>query len=172
MSLTSISFTVRNKGGKLGGQTIEHSVAEFDWPTFKNTPNAEAFVKKAYYAAAQKLVRDLHEGKNQTEDHHLHSMESLVARSLKFTRDEIIEWCDSRDWTRAKFTTEPEKAIASLKEYLPNLSSSDFAFPERLRTRAAEIVAEVADSRADPVADYLFVKLSQEQKKDDLLELL
>lgn len=172
MSLTSIRFTVRNKGGKLGGQTLEHSIAEFDWPTFKNTPNAEAFVKKAYYAAAQKHVRELHEGKNQTEDHHLQSMESLIARSLNFTREEIIEWCDSRDWTRARFTTEPEKAVALLKEYLPKLSSSDFGFPEKLRTRAAEIVAEVADSKADPVADYLFVKLSQEQKNDELFDLL
>lgn len=172
MPLTFIRFTVRNKGGKLGGQTLEHAVAEFDWPTFKNTPNAEEFVKKSYYAAAQKLVRELHEGKNRTEDHHLHSMESLIARSLKFTREEIIEWCDSRNWALATFTTDPEKAIALLKEYLPNLSSSDFGFPEQLRSRAAEVVAEVADSKADPLADYLFVKLSQEQKKENLLELL
>jgi hypothetical protein len=71
MPLTSIRFTVRNKGGKLGGQTLQHDVAEFNWQQFKNTSNAEAFVKKAYIAAAQKLVRDIHEGKNQTEVHHL-----------------------------------------------------------------------------------------------------
>jgi hypothetical protein len=165
MSLTSIRFRVRNKGGKFAGQILEHSVADFDWAAFKNTPNAEAFAKKAYAAAAQKLVRELYEGKNQTDDRHLQSMESLIARSLKFTRDEIVDWCDSRDWRRAKFTIPAEKAIKTLKEHLPNLSSDDFGFPENLRIRAAEIVAEVADSKSDPVADYLFVKLSQEQRK-------
>ncbi len=167
MSLTPIRFTVRKKGGALSGQPIEHQVAEFDWGVFKNTPNAEGFVRKAYYAAAQKLVRELYERKNQTEEHHLQSMESLIARSLKFTREEIEEWCECRDWTRAKFKTDAEKAICRLKEHLPGLSSSEYAFPNNLRTRAAEIVAEVADSKSDPVADYLFVKLSQEQKYND-----
>jgi hypothetical protein len=172
MPFTPIRFTVRRKGGALGGQTLEHQVAEFDWPAFKNTPNAEAFVKKAYFAAAQKLIRELHEGKSQTEEHHLQTMESLVARSLKFTREEIEEWCESRDWSTAKFTVEPSKAVRLLKEHLPNLSSSEATFPEHLRQRAAEVVAEVADSKSDPVADYLFVKLSQEQKKDTSFDLL
>ena len=171
MPLTSIRFTVRNKGGKLGGQTLEHSVAEFDWQAFKNMPNAEVFVKKAYYATAQKLIRELHEGKNQTEDHHLQSMESLIAKSLKFTRDEIVEWCKNRDWTKVKFASAPEKAIGMLKENLPNLSSSEVAFLEHLRAMAADIVAKVADLQVDPVANYLFVKLSQEQKQDYMLNL-
>lgn len=172
MSINSIRFTVRKRGGRLGGQTIEQAVAAFDWAAFKNTANAEAFAKKAYYAAAQKLARELAEGKNQTEAHHLQTMESLIARSLKFTKEEINEWCEIRDWDRAKFTTEREKGIRFLKENLPSLSSSEFAFPERLRKRAAEIVAEVADSSADPIADYLFVKLSQEQQKSSILDLL
>ena len=83
MSLTPIRFTVRKKGGVLSGKPIEHQVAEFDWGMFKNTPNAETFVRKAYYAAAQKLVRELYEGKSQTEEHHLKSMESLIARGCK-----------------------------------------------------------------------------------------
>lgn len=172
MTLTTIRFTVRKKGGKLSGQTLEHQVAEFDWQTFKNTPNAEVFVKKAYYAAAQKLVREIHEGNMQTGGHHLQSMESLIARSLKFTRDEIAEWCDSRDWGCAKFKVEPEKGIAVLKELLPGLSSSEFRFPKEIRSRAAEIVAEVADIKADPVANYLFVKLTQDQKEDSLADRL
>ena len=169
MSSTPIRFTVRDKGGALGGQTLEHEVADFDWASFKNTPNAEAFVRKAYFAAAKKLVRELHEGKNQTEEHHLQSMDSLIARSLKFSREELVEWCESRDWSRASFKVEPQKAIQLLKEHLPGLSSSELAFPEHLRLRAAEIVAEVADSKSDPIADYLFVKLSQEQKPQDML---
>jgi len=172
MPLTPIRFTVRRKGGALSGQTIEHAVADFDWALFKNLPNAEVFVKKAYFSAAQRLVREIHEGKSQSEEHHLQSMESLVARSLKFTKDEIADWCESRDWTKASFKAEPDKSIRLLTEHLPALSSSEFSFPQHLRTRAAEIVAEVADSKADPIADYLFVKLSQEQKKQDLLLLL
>jgi hypothetical protein len=105
-------------------------------------------------------------GKSQTEEHHLQSMESLIARSLKFTREEIEAWCESRDWSRAPFKVEASKGIRTLREHLPNLSSSEFTFPERLRSRAAEIVAAIADPKADPVADFLFVKLSQEQKKE------
>ena len=52
MALTTIRFTVRKKGGALAGQTLEQKIAEFDWEGFKNTPNAEAFAKKAYYVAA------------------------------------------------------------------------------------------------------------------------
>ena len=169
MALSPVRFTVRKKCGSLGGQTLEGQVAEFNWELFKNTPNAAEFVRKAYFAAAQKLIRDIHENKNQTEEHHLQSIESLIARSLKFTKEEIEEWCESRDWARAKFSVEPEKGVRLLKEHLPGLSSSDYSFPEKLRTRAAEIVAEVADSKADPVADFLFVKLSQQKSIDELL---
>ena len=165
----NIRFRVRNKGGVLGGKTLEHEVADFDWALFKNIPNAEAFVQKAYFAAAKKLVRELHERKNQTEEHHLKSMESLVARSIKFSREEIVEWCESRDWSRASFSVEPSKAIQLLKKHLPGLSSSDSAFPEHLRRRAGEIISDVADSKSDPTADYLFVKLSQEQQKQEML---
>ena len=167
MKSTLIRFRIRNRGGAFGGQTFEHKVPEFDWALFKNTPNAEAFTRKAYFAAAQKIVRDLIEEKATTEEHHLNSMEALVARSLKFTRQEIQEWCESRDWAKAQFTTDPEKAINTLKSNLPGLSSDEFAFPVKLRTRAAEIVAEVADSKSDPIADYLFVKLAQERPAFD-----
>lgn len=172
MALTTIRFTVRNKGGKLGGETLEHQVAEFDWSTFKNTPNAEAFAKKAYDAEARRLIREIYEGNRQTSDHHLQSMESLIAKSLKFTREEIEEWCNSRDWRCAKFKCEPEKGIAVLKEHLPGLSSSEFRFPEKLRCRAAEIVAEVANINTDPVANYLFSKLTQDQMNNTLAERL
>ena len=171
MSLVPIQFTVRNKGGALGGQTIEHLVAEFDWEVFKNTPNSEEFVRKAYYAAAKKFIRELHEGRNQTEEHHLQSMENLIARSLSFTQQEIKDWCEERDWSIVTFKGDREKALGFLKEQLPRLASSENDFPDRQRHRAAEIVAEVADSKSDPVANYLFVKLTQGQKNDDLANL-
>jgi hypothetical protein len=171
MAMTSIRFTVRRKGGALGGQTLEHPVPEFEWHTFKNLPNSETFVKKAYLAAVQKLVREIHEAKNGTEEHHLQSMESLIARSIKFTREEIEDWCESRDWSNAKFSSDPAKAIAFLKENLPLVSANEEAFPQKHRSRAAELVASMADLKADPVADYLWVKLTQEPKQYDF-ELL
>lgn len=172
MPLITVRFTVRKKGGTLGGQTLEGQVEEFDWDVFKNTPNAQEFVKKAYYSSAQKLIRDIYEKKNQTEIHHLQHMESLIARSLKFTKEEIEEWCESRDWSRANFAVDSEKGIRLLKENLPGLSSSEYSFPDKLRTRAAEIVAAVADSKADPVADFLFVKLSQQKNEENISLIL
>lgn len=172
MSYTMIRFTVRNKGGALGGQTLEHEIPEFDWDKFKNTPNAEVFAKKAYLAAAQKNVRELYEKKNYTEEHHLHSMENLIAHSIKYTREEIEDWCECRDWSQAKFTIDSAKGIQFLKEHLPALSTMEFSFPENLRARAAEIVAEVAYSKSDPIAEYLFVKLTQVQKEKSLIDLI
>ena len=166
--MTPIRFTIRRRGGDFAGQTYEYRVAAFDWELFKKTPNAEAFAKKAYYAAAQKLVRDMVEEKPITDEHHLISMENLIARMLKFTKQEIIDWCESREWSLAKFTIESEKAIKILKDKLPNLSSAEFAFPVKLRARAAEVVAEVADKDSDPIANYLFVKLTQPQPELDL----
>lgn len=172
MPHTTIRFTVRRKGGVLAGQTIEHEVPKFDWQSFKNLPNAEEFVKKAYFAAAQKLVREIHEGKNGTGEHHLQSMEALIARSLKFARVEIEEWCENRDWGNAGFVDEAERKIAFLKENLPLLSSNDAAFPEHLRKRAAEIVASIANIQTDPIANFLWVKLIQKPKKDEFFDLL
>lgn len=118
------------------------------------------------------MVRELEEGKNQTEAHHLQTIESLIARSLNFTKEDIQEWCNNRNWESAAFRGDREKGIQMLKDKLPLLAGSDFAFPEEFRKRAAEIVAEVAGSSVDPVADYLFVKLSQEQKQTSKLDLL
>jgi hypothetical protein len=168
MPMTPIRFTIRRRGGEFAGHEYTYRVAAFDWELFKNTPNAEAFTKKAYYAAAQKLVRDMVEEKPTTDEHHLVSMENLIARTLKFTKQEIIDWCESREWSLAKFTIDSEKGVKIMKDNLPNLSSAEFAFPQKLRARAAEIVAEVADKDSDPIANYLFVKLSQTQPELDL----
>ena len=168
MSKTPIRFTIRRRGGEFAGHTYEYRVAAFEWDLFKNTPNAEAFAKKAYYAAAQKLVRDMVEEKPSTDEHHLISMENLIARTLKFTKQEIIYCCDSRDWSQAKFAIDSDKGVEIMKDKLPNLSSAEFAFPAKLRVRAAEIVAEVADKDSDPIANYLFVKLTQTQPELDL----
>jgi hypothetical protein len=168
MVMIPISFTIRRRGGEFAGQKYEYRVAAFDWELFKNAPNAEAFAKKAYYAAAQKLVRDMVEEKPSTDEHHLISMENLMARMLKFTKQEIIDWCDSREWSLAKFSIDSEQGIKIMKDNLPKLSSAEFAFPSKQRARAAEIVAEVANKDSDPIANYLFVKLTQPQPEIDL----
>jgi hypothetical protein len=169
MTKKQIRFTVRKKGGKSSGETLEHDVPAFDWGEFKNSPNAETFVKKAYFSAAQKIVREIHESKNGTEEYHLKTIESLVARSINFNSSEINDWLESRDWEQAKFTIEKSKGINFLKKNLPLLASDDSSFPEKLRDRAAELIAEIADIEADPVADYLWVKLTQESSPGDLL---
>lgn len=160
-------FKIRDKGGSSAGQTIEAEVADFDWELFKKLPNAEEFVKKYYFAEARKFAREIHEGKNQTQEWHLQSMENLIARTLKFTKEEINTWCDQRDWSQMKSVKEIDKAIKYLKENLPKLSSSEFNYPENMRIKSAEIVAEISNTQIDPIANYLFVKLSQKMNIDD-----
>ena len=165
MPKVTIRFRVRDKGGKSAGKIVEGQIPEFNWESFKNAPNAEAFVKKAYLSVAQRLVREVNEGSNGTEEHHLESIENLIARSLKFTKKEIKEWCDSRNWSNNEVSS---KWIKFLTSNLPNLAISD-DFQNDCRTRAAEIVAQVSDKEADPVADYLFAKLTMERKSEQLL---
>ena len=168
MAMTPIQFTIRRRGGEFAGHTYKYRVAAFDWDLFKKTANAEAFAKKAYYAAAQKLVRDMVEGKPTTDEHHLISIENLIARTLKFTKQEVIDWCNSREWSSAKFDIESEKGVKIMTDNLPNLISEEFSFPSKHRDRAAQIVAEVADKDSDPIANYLFVKLTQPEPEDEL----
>ena len=172
MGRKAIRFTVRNRGGASGGKTIEHEVPEFDWAAFKNTVNAEAFVKKAYFSAAQRICREIHEKKNGTTEDHLQSVESLIARSINFTQGEIEDWINSRDWRRVESVNNRDKAIAFLKKNLPLLANTDQAIPEKAREKVAELVAGLADPDADPVADYLWVKLTQDQTSDELLNFL
>ena len=160
--LTKIRFTVRDKGGSLGGQTIEGHIPEFHWESFKQTPNAEAFVKKAYVAAARKLIRELREEKNFMQEYHLESTEQIVARSIKFSKAEIKDWCASRDWTKATFKNDPSKGIQTLTEKLPKLATSEsvFVFNPDEGQKVALMIADVSDLKADPVADYIFAKLT------------
>ena len=108
------------------------------------------------------------EGKPTTDEHHLISIENLIARTLKFTKQEVIDWCNSREWSSAKFDIESEKGVKIMTDNLPNLISEEFSFPSKHRDRAAQIVAEVADKDSDPIANYLFVKLTQPEPEDEL----
>jgi hypothetical protein len=156
-------FIVRNKsGGKSGGKTMVGDVPAFDWESFKNTPNAEAFVKKAYFSEARKIIREINEGGGRSAQHHLDSVENVIARSLRFTQIEIKDWCESRDWGRSKL---PPKSIEFLKKSLPLLATTE-GFQDHLREQAAQIIADVSDVGADPIADYLFTKITMERRSD------
>lgn len=174
MEKSNIRFRVRNKGGKSAGEILEHEVPVFSWDEFKNLANAEAFVKKAYYAAAKRIVREIHENINGTNDSHIQSIESLIGRSIYFSQEEIRDWIDSRNWSYAQFSygVDKDEAIKFLSNNLPLVSTNDNAIPDKLRNKAADIVAEIADIKSDPIADYLWVKLTQEKHETDLMALL
>lgn len=63
-NLINISFRVKDKGGPSGGKTVSADVPAFDWESFKKTPNAEEFVKKAYFASVKRIIREIDEHKN------------------------------------------------------------------------------------------------------------
>lgn len=161
-------FTVKNKGGESAGKVLENEVPDFDWEEFKKLPLARVFAKKAYFEEVKKIMREIEEGrKNQTMECDLQSMESIIARSLKFTKEEISEWLDKRNWDKFPKLKNPEQ-LESLKERLLNLSRGSVIFEEELRKKYADYVAEVADKPTDVVADYLFSRLSLKSNWDDL----
>lgn len=113
-------------------------------------------------------MREVEEGlKNQTMECDLQSMESIIARSLKFTKEEISEWLDKRNWDKFPKLKNPEQ-LESLKKRLLTLSRGPVNFEEESRKKYADYVAEVADKPTDDVADYLFSRLSLKSDWDDI----
>jgi HD-GYP domain-containing protein (c-di-GMP phosphodiesterase class II) len=173
MSKITKSFTFKNSkdNGDLAGKTLSHTVPLFDWEKFKSASNAKLFIEKAFDAALQKLVREVHLCKNGTRDVHLQSIESVIARSIKITKAEIEQWCRERDWNSAEIKMDKVKAAKLLLEELPKYSSDDHVITnEEKRRRIAEIIAGVSDVNADPVAEYLWVKLTQSVEGSFALE--
>lgn len=164
-------FTVKNKGGKSAGKVLENEVPDFDWEEFKKLPLAKVFAKKAYFEEVKKIMREIEEAqKNQTMECDLQSMESIIARSLKFTKKEISEWFDKRNWDKFPKLKNPE-LLESWKKRLLNLSQGSVIFEEESRKKYADCVAEVADKPTDDVADYLFSRLSLKSDWDDIDDL-
>ncbi|MBK7548860.1 MAG: hypothetical protein IPI20_14035 [Rhodoferax sp.] len=164
---TVVTFRVRDKGGPSGGKTISQSVPEFELADFMKTPNAEEFVKKAYYANVKKIMREVEERKNGSTLSDLQSTEAIVARSLAFTKEEISDWVSSRDWSKASQVKDIEKVKVSMVKYLPQLAMRKNPFSTEIAVRIADVViAAVADS-PDPVADYLFSVLTLPQSPSD-----
>lgn len=170
-----IEFKFRNtkENGGLRNTVQQCEVPAFDWESFKNLPNTELFVRRAFYSYTQKLVRDvLLNDKNGTTEHHFQSVESVIARSFNFKKSEIEAWCKSRNWNSSSMKN-PEENIVKLTEILPRYAFDDEVISDKeIRARVAEIIAEVADRKTDDIAEYLWVKLTQEQKVNFPLEML
>jgi hypothetical protein len=170
---TVVTFRIRDKGGPSAGKTISQLVPKFELADFIKTPNAEEFVKKAYYASVKKIMREVEEKKNGSTVSNLQSTEAIVARSLTFSKEEISDWVKSRDWSRAVQVKNIEKIKAAMIKNLPQIAMRKNPFSPEIAERIADVVvAAVADS-PDPVADYLFsvLTLPQSPANNDSLGL-
>jgi len=132
----------------------------FDWNSFKNTPNAEAFTKKLYLSVARKMIREYTEGKNGTQMEDLNSLEAVIARALTFTKSEIKDWLETRDWSRVTDVPDLAKWRPILEENLPYLATRENKFGAKFsRNIADKVIAKLADDM-DPIADFLFSNLT------------
>lgn len=161
------SFRVKDKGGPSGGKTLSRDVPAFDWENFKNTPNAEEFVKKVYFASLKKIIRELDEHKNGSVESDLDSTETVIARALSFTQDEIKEWLKTRDWSKAKQVQDISKVLPEIEKHLPKLASRRNHFTADVSAKIADkIIAAVADD-PDPIAEFLFTTLTTPRSADE-----
>lgn len=160
---TLVRFRVRDRGGLSANTTLESEAPAFDWDTFKKLFNTEEFVRRAYFSNVKKLIREIAENnKGGTQAHHLSSMESILARSLKFTKKEVGEWIDSRDWSQQTFKIPHDEAIQILKKALAKLTSPNTpSFNDKECEKLQLIISSVADVPSDAVADYLFSRLDE-----------
>ncbi len=165
----SFAFRVRDKGGPSSAKTLTQDIPDFDWTNFKNAPNAEEFVKKAYYASVKKIIREIDEKKNGSVISDLSTIESIIARSLTYTKDEINEWIKTRDWDRANQVKDMGKLLPILKLRLPTLAARKNDFSDEESSKLADkVIAAVADT-PDPIADFLFTILTQSRTEEDSL---
>lgn len=166
---TMVRFVV--KGGKLKGQTLEREMPDFDFQEFINVPNADIFVRKAYFSYVKQLMRESEEDINGTQNEHLQSLESIIARSMVIPKNDMDDWLNSRDWGKAGFK-DPEKAISQVQELCHALrmrrDSKLAEYPEELRNRLADKLAGIADVPQDSIADFLFSKLTQQEVQGGL----
>ncbi len=161
-----VSFRVKDKGGPSGGKSLSQEAPAFDWESFKHTPNAEEFVRKAYFAAVKKIIREIEDQKNGSVPSNLESTETVIARALSFTRAEIKEWIKTRDWSKASQVPDINKFLPEIEKYLPELASRRNRFSLEVSAKIADkIIAAVADS-PDPIAEFLFTTLTTQRTTD------
>lgn len=158
----------------MGGMEISFDIPEFSLESFLRTPNVDEFIKKSYHAAAKKIAREVEAEKNGSVKADLSSFETIIARSLNFTKEDIKEWLGTRDWTRINSYKDSQTIRRSLEKHLPDLASRINHLPKELSKKVAEkIIAELAD-KSDPIADFLFSTLTVERPSgsDDLSKAL
>ena len=166
-------YRVKDKGGVLGGKEVVSEIPSFNIEQFMSTPNAGEFVKKAYYAATKKISREIAEKKNGTVPADLSSFEMIIARTLNFTKGEIKEWLDTRDWSRIANFKNPTGTRAALEAWLPTLASRVNTQHAQFSDKVAEKLIAALASKPDSIAEYLFVLLtvSRESPTIEALEL-
>lgn len=168
----TISFRIRDKGGPSGGKTVSHDAPSFQLEQFMASPNAAEFVKKAYFAAVKKIIREIEERKNGSASSDLNAFESVIARSLTFTKDEISDWIKTREWQRANQVKDLERLLPEIEKYLPTLTSRKHPFSDEVANKLAyKVIAAVADN-PDPIADYMFTVLTTPREHNDQLAAL
>jgi len=166
----TFKFKKSKNNGTLGGTTQEYLVPEFNWDEFKNLPSAELFVRRAYDSQVQKIVRDISREKGKSSGDNLQSIESVITRSLCFTKKDIEDWCKERNWEEAPLKGDREKGIQYLTERLPMLAVKDadnVFFTKERKERAANIIAEISDRKTDDISEYLWLKLTEKSSLDD-----
>jgi len=167
----TFKFRKSKDNGKLRGTTQEYLVPKFDWDEFKNLPSAGLFVRRAYYSQVHKIVRDILLEKEKISADNIQSMESVITKSLYFTKKDIEDWCKERNWENATFSCDREKGIQNLTKRLPMLAVKDadyVFFTKEKKERASNIIAEVSDRKTDDISEYLWLKLTEKSSLDDL----
>jgi hypothetical protein len=150
---------------------ITQLVPKFDWDKFVRLPNAANFVEKQYYQLITQMMREIDEQKNGTTTDHLNSMESIIARSIMFTVRDIEDWCDQQDWERAGI---PKVRANKIKAYLSEFGmrkggvNAECSMPAEIREKLAQRVAQIA-KKNDPLAEWMFTRLTAQRTEDDLL---
>lgn len=158
---------------QVGGRDVERNVPDFDWDAFRgNMPNAEAFARKSYFAAVQRFIREIDEGKNQTSEAHLASMEAVLGRSLFYNQQEVDKWFDRQDWRRCNFKTDLTLALPLLREAIHKLAAAkESPYSGKDREMLAKCIIAVLDNSHDEIAVYLFSKLDVQPEPVHLADL-
>lgn len=172
MTSQTLRRRVKDKGGTLGGQEIEYTFPAFEIDEFMKAPNAGEFVKKAYLQATGRIAREIKERKSGSVSADLESFEMIIARSLNYTKADIAQWLDSRDWSRIDSFAKPAELRRSLERWLPKLAMRVNEVDEQLSNKVAEKLVATLAGKPDPIAEYLFVLLTVRREQPPLDDAL
>jgi hypothetical protein len=158
---------------QVGDKHVERDVPDFDWEAFRgNMLNAEAYARKCYFAAVQRISREIYEGKNQTSETHLASMEAVLGRSLFYTQQEIENWFELQKWERCQFQRDMASALPILKDAILKLAAAkESPYSGKDRAILEKHIVDVLDDSHDEIAVYLFSKLDVQPKPVELADL-